>query len=112
MKQQISKIYIIHYTKLVDRKEHMLSEIKRWNLNRIPFHFEERYDQEVITEFDAYQSINHKKFKDNTGRDIKRGEASLCLKYIAILEEISGLNDNEYVLVLEDDVIFKEDPLD
>ncbi len=112
MNQQISKIYVIHYTKLTDRKEHMLSEIEQWDLSRIPIHFEERHDQEVMSDFDVYQTINHQKFKDNTGRDIKNGEASLCIKYKSILEDISTLNDDEYVLVLEDDVIFKQDPLD
>jgi len=112
MKSPISKIYIIHYTKLKERKEHMLSEIEKWNLNRVPIHFEERHDQEVMSDFDIYQLINKQKFINNTGREIKNGEASLCLKYKQVLEDINTLDDDEYVLVLEDDVIFKQDPLE
>ena len=112
MKNYLSKIYIIHYTKLEGRKSHMLSEIDRWSLDRVPVHFEERHDQELMTQFDIYQLINKEKFKENTRRDIKNGEISLCLKYKQILEDISKLADDEYVLVLEDDVIFKEDPFE
>jgi GR25 family glycosyltransferase involved in LPS biosynthesis len=112
MKNYLSKIYIIHYTKLEDRKKHMLSEIEKWSLDKIPVHFEERHDQESMTQFDIYQLINGEKFKENTGRAIKNGETSLCLKYKQILEDIATLPDDEYVLVLEDDVIFKEDPFE
>jgi GR25 family glycosyltransferase involved in LPS biosynthesis len=68
-------------------------------------------DQEVMTKFDIWNTINVQKFKENTGREIKKGEASLILKYKNILQDISKLNDEKYVLVLEDDVIFKEDPI-
>jgi len=112
MKNYLSKIYIIHYTKLEDRKKHMLSEIEKWSMNRIPVHFEERHDQEVMSQFDIYQLINNQKFKQNTGREIKNGEASLCLKYKQILEDVNTLSDDEYVLILEDDVIFKQDPFE
>ena len=112
MKNYISKIYIIHYTKLTDRKQHMLSEIQKWGLDIVPVYFEERLDQETMTDFDVFQTINKKRFVDNTGRKIKNGEASLCLKYNMILEDIATMNNDEYVLVLEDDVIFKQDPFE
>jgi GR25 family glycosyltransferase involved in LPS biosynthesis len=112
MKNYISKIYIIHYTKLTDRKKHMLSEISKWGLDVAPVYFEERMDQEEMAEFDIYQTINKTRFLQNTNRNIKNGEASLCLKYNMILEDIATKKDDEYVLVLEDDVIFKQDPLE
>ena len=111
MKSFLSKIYIIHYTKLAERKQHMLNEISKWSLDAVPVHFEERHDQEVMTDYDIYQCINLHKFKENTSREMKKGEASLCLKYKSILEDIAKLDDEEYVLVLEDDVIFKESPI-
>ena len=111
MKNYLSKIYIIHYSKLVGRKNHMKDQIKKWNLDSFPVYFEERSDQEEMSTFDIYNLINVSKFKQNTNRDIKPGETSLCLKYKLILEDISKLQDDEYVLVLEDDVIFKEDPI-
>ena len=112
MKNYISKIYIIHYTKLTDRKKHMLSEISKWGLDVVPVYFEEHMDQEEMAEFDIYQTINKTRFFQNTNRNIKNGEASLCLKYNMILEDIATKKDDEYVLVLEDDVIFKQDPLE
>tara|TARA_R100001015_G_scaffold19003_2_gene14083 strand:- start:13250 stop:13942 length:693 start_codon:yes stop_codon:yes gene_type:complete len=111
MKNYLSKIYIIHYSKLVGRKKHMMLEIDKWNLDTVPIHFEERSDQENMTDFDVFSCINPVKFKQNTNREIKKGETSLCLKYKLVLEDIATLNDDDYVLVLEDDVIFKEDPL-
>jgi len=111
MKNYLSKIYIIHYTKLTERKKHMISELNKWNLNNYEVIFEEDMDQEVMSEFDIWNTINVQKFKENTGREIKKGEASLILKHINVLKDISKLNDEEYVLVLEDDVIFKEDPI-
>mgnify|MGYP001223313137 FL=1 len=111
MKNYLSKIYVIHYTKLEDRKKHMLSQISKWKLDSLPIHFEERFDQEVMSEFDIFETINTHQFKSNTNREIKRGEASLILKYKTVLKDISNLKDDEYVLVLEDDVIFKEDPI-
>jgi len=111
MKNYLSKIYVIHYSKLTGRKNHMTSEMQKWGLYKIPIHFEEMMDQEDMSSFDVYDLINLEKFKQNTGRDIKKGEASLCLKYKLILNDIGKLNDDDYVLVLEDDVIFKEDPL-
>jgi len=107
----ISKIYIIHYTKLNERKEHMLSEIQKWNLDKISIEFEEQYDQEEMSDYDVFKSINTELFKNNTGRDPLKGEMSLCLKYKNILKKACNMSDDEYVLILEDDVIFKENPL-
>tara|TARA_Y100001963_G_C6777575_1_gene448116 strand:+ start:715 stop:1452 length:738 start_codon:yes stop_codon:yes gene_type:complete len=107
----ISAIHIIHYTKLSERKKHMLSEIKKWNLDNVPIEFEEQYDQEVISDYDIFNSIDVELFKSNTGREPLKGELSLCLKYKNILKKVSCMKDEEYVLILEDDVIFKEDPL-
>lgn len=112
MKNYLSKIFIIHYTKLKARKLHMQREIKKWGLDHIFVHFEEESDQETMTDFDIMRAVNVERFKQNTGRKPSNGEISLCLKYKKILEAISTMEDDEYVLVLEDDVIFKESPLD
>ena len=112
MKNYLSKIFVIHYTKLKERKQHMLSEIEKWGLDCIPIHFQEESDQESMTDFDISRTVNIERFKENTGRSPSLGELSLCIKYKKILEAISVMEDDEYVLVLEDDVIFKESPLD
>ena len=103
-------IYIIHYTKLVDRKAHMMSEIVKWDLSRFPLKFEEGFDQESMTGADINSSIDLAAFQQAAGRQMKKGEQSLSLKYKAILRDVAKLPDDEYVLILEDDVIFKEDP--
>jgi len=104
-------IFIIHYSKLLDRKSHMLSEVTKWNLDKFPVHFEESLDQEEMTDREVNESIDLQSFNEVVGRDMKKGEQSLSLKYKAILTSISELPDDNYVLVLEDDVIFKEDPI-
>ena len=108
----ISKIFVVHYTKLLERKKHMISQVQEWNLDRVDVEFEEEYDQERMDEFDIRDTLNIEKFKQNTSRSPSAGETSLCLKYKDILRKICKMPDDEYVLVLEDDVIFKEDPFE
>ena len=111
MKSFALSIYIAHYTKLVDRKTHMDQEISKWNLNKLPVNFETRFDQEVMTDNEVNESIDLEVFKAATGRDMAKGEQSLALKHKAILNSVAELPDDNYALVLEDDVIFKEDPV-
>jgi len=108
----ISKIFVVHYTKLLERKKHMMSEVQKWNLDRVDVEFEESHDQEIMDEFDIRDALNIEKFKQNTSRSPSPGEISLCLKYKDVLRKISKMQDDEYILVLEDDVIFKEDPFE
>tara|TARA_R110000796_G_scaffold240591_1_gene361727 strand:+ start:1210 stop:1968 length:759 start_codon:yes stop_codon:yes gene_type:complete len=111
-KKMISKIFVIHYTKLIERKEHMTTEINKWGLNQIGVHFEEEYDQEVITDYDVYTIINLEKFKLNCKRSPSKGEISLSIKYKNVLSKAFAFSDDEYILILEDDVIFKQDPIE
>ena len=104
-------IFIIHYTKLADRKSHMLREIEKWKLDEFPVDFEERFDQESMTDAEVNDSIDLKSFQETVGHKMKKGEQSLSLKYKTILNSIAGLPDDHYALVLEDDVIFKENPI-
>lgn len=110
MKNYLHKIYIIHYTKLSDRKTHMQNEIQKWKI-LVPYKFFEEYDQEVLTPLDVFDNFDTNLFKALHRRDMKKGETSLCFKYKNILKEIAESEDGEYFLILEDDVIFKEDPL-
>ena len=45
----ISKIFIVHYTKLEERKKHMIVEMEKWFQN-IPYEFMEKFDQEDVTD--------------------------------------------------------------
>ena len=106
----ISKVYIIHYTKLVERKAHMLEQIKQWFPN-IEYKFLEDLDQEELTDEIIEKNFDIKKFRDRFDRDMLRSEMSLCMKYKKAVSEIASIRDGEDFFILEDDVIFKEDPL-
>lgn len=85
------KTYIMHYTRLNDRKTHILNELNKSGIN--DFTIVEDFDKETICEKD-YQKFC---------RNLRTGEISLIKKhmkawnYIALSEQLS--------LVLEDDAI-------
>ena len=110
MKNYLNKIFIIHYTKLKERKEHMLSEMAEWNPTT-PFEFFEAYDQEAINQLDIIDTFDMPMFFLKCSRSMSTGETSLCLKYKNILKQIVEEEEGDYFLILEDDVIFKQDPL-
>ena len=47
--KKINKIFILHYSKLVDRKAHMLEEAQKW-FSDTPYEFIESWDQEQLNE--------------------------------------------------------------
>lgn len=49
--RKISKIFIIHYSKLTERKTHLLTEAEKW-FKGIPYEFMEIWDQEELTDQD------------------------------------------------------------
>jgi GR25 family glycosyltransferase involved in LPS biosynthesis len=110
MKNYLSKIYVIHYTKLIERKKHMISEFDKWNVD-IPWEIFEPYDQEDISQLDIIEHFDMMAFRGRHSREMKTGEISLCTKYKKILQKIIAEDEGDYFLILEDDVIFKEDPL-
>jgi len=110
MNDYLAKIYVIHYTKLVERKKHILSELKKWDIG-IPVEIFEPYDQEEISQLDIIDHFDMMAFRARHAREMKRGEISLCTKYKKILQKIASEDEGEYFLILEDDVIFKEEPL-
>lgn len=106
------KIYIIHYTKLEERKKNILSI-----LETIPFKYEfiEKYDKEELTnnEIDSFYEINEKVFNQksqlwggnaNKFSQLSNSEISCALKHIEALKKIRD-GSFYYNLILEDDVI-------
>tara|TARA_R100000278_G_scaffold36100_1_gene32507 strand:- start:13411 stop:14097 length:687 start_codon:yes stop_codon:yes gene_type:complete len=106
----ISKVYIIHYTKLSERKTHMLEQIKQW-LPNVEHKFVEDFDQEDLTDKIIHENFDVERFRDRFDRDMLTSEMSLCMKYKKTINEIADLENGEEFFILEDDVIFKEDPL-
>ena len=72
----ISKVYIIHYTKLSERKAHMLEQIKQW-LPNVEHKFVEDFDQEDLTDKIIHKNFDMDRFRDRFDRDMLRSEMSL-----------------------------------
>lgn len=92
------KIFVCHYAKLTERKEHILKQFEKENIT--DFEFIEKFDKDEITEEEAsFFPPNHKK-------DIM----SLSLKHFFIYEEV--LQKYDYALVFEDDVMLEDNFLE
>lgn len=105
---KISKTFVIHYTKLAARKKYMLEQINKWNLENVSFY--EKFDQEVLNFLDIQDNFDIEAAVFKNG-PLKLPEMSLALKYKNTLKELCS-EDGKYFLILEDDVIFKQDPND
>lgn len=109
------KTYIIHYTKLEDRKKNINSFLSNTSLD---YEFIEDFDKENITEtdlkkyFSKDQKIFHQKITPLWGhvpyREINLAEISCTIKHVISLEKIANQKE-EYGLILEDDAIPFED---
>ena len=106
----IQKIFVIHYTKLKDRKAHMLSELSSW-FPDIDYEFIEEFDQEDLTDEIINENFDLQDFEKKFERKMLRSEMSLCMKYKEAVNKISNMDKGKEFFILEDDVIFKENPL-
>ena len=97
----IDKIYICHYSPLKERHSHMIEQCKKYKLEE-KLHFISDHDREKISK-ENLQLFNTNK--------LKLCEISLFLKHIQSMKEILKGN-NSYGIVMEDDVIFKENFVD
>ena len=88
------KIFVIHYSKLVDRKKHILEQFEKYNIT--DYEFIEKYDKDEITEYESNL------FDPN----YKKSTMSLHLKHNYIYNIIA--ETYEYALILEDDVILSD----
>lgn len=88
------KILVIHYDKLVERKNHILNEFKKHNLEN--YEFVSNYGKDKLT------IENKSKFKNLT-----EGEISLMLHHFECYKIISEKYD--YAIIFEDDVILADD---
>ena len=85
------KIFVLHYSKLVDRKTFILKQFEKHNITN--YEFIEKYDKDEITDYESeIFSLNYKK-----------STMSLHLKHFYVYKEIA--EKYEHALVLEDDVI-------
>ena len=110
-------IFICHYTKLEQRKKHILDQLNK--LNNIKITFIDEYDAEDINqETDRQYFLEDKEewlkrckwYCEITSRNLRSrklriSEKSLALKHFTALKKIKEMNIG-YGLIIEDDAIF------
>jgi len=113
----VDKIFVVHYTKLSQRKENILSYIDKFNA---PYKFIEEYDQEaltkeIITEFyNPIEWIHEDKIKPlwdaniHRFRILNRAEISCTIKHLTAVKRV-GETCTTAGLILEDDCMPKRD---
>lgn len=103
------KIYIVHYTKLKNRKENISSVL---NENFCNYEFIEKYDKEDL-ENNIYYFPDSGKFEEKTKlwkneihkfRVLNDAEISCTIKHILAIEKIANQKE-DFGLILEDDAI-------
>ena len=98
MNNIISNVYVIHYKKLIDRKEYI--EIFFKNNNITNFEFRSNYQRDNLT-----NEIKNKYFNLN---NLNNAQICITIEHIETYRHIvnTSLNDNDWHLILEDDAIF------
>lgn len=92
------KIYVLHYSKLTQRKEHILEEFRKHDIQE--FEFIEKFDKDEITEAECTEF--HKDYIMN-----KRSELSLHLKHFYVYRLMIIQNIDE-AIIFEDDIILSD----
>lgn len=110
----VEKVYIAHYTKLIERKFNLDAALRQ---NEIKAEYIYQFDKDVLTEQiikefyleneEEYNKTIVKTYKEKCTpfRKLNLAEISLTIKHCIIMEKISK-ECNKYALVLEDDVVF------
>jgi GR25 family glycosyltransferase involved in LPS biosynthesis len=93
------KIFVLHYTKLAERKANILRQFQEQNITH--FQFIEAFDRESLTS----QQLN--RFAPN----LKPSEISLFLKHISVYQQMVKQDISE-ALLLEDDAILADNFLE
>ena len=85
------KIFVLHYSKLFDRKKHILEQFKKQNIT--DYEFIEKYDKDEITDYES----------DIFKKNYRKSTMSLHLKHNYVYKLIAENYEN--ALICEDDVI-------
>ena len=84
------KVFVIHYSKLVERKQHILDQFQKQNITN--FEFVEKYNQEDLQPADL-----------QLFQGLKKSVISLLLKHFHVYKFIA--ESHQHALILEDDVV-------
>lgn len=115
---KLEKAFVIHYTKLVERKNNVLEIFKN---SDIQYEFIEDYDKddftdEILSKFYKAdrEMFEHKietafsppiwDLKENWFRVLNDAEISCTIKHIIALKKVSE-QENDFCLIVEDDII-------
>ena len=92
------KIFVLHYSKLTDRKKNILEQFEKHNIT--DYEFVEKFDKDNIKT--KQSSLFHPEYKKST--------MSLHLKHNFVFKKIAKKYD--YALILEDDAILSDNFMD
>ena len=92
------KIFVLHYSKLTQRKQYILEQFARHGITE--YEFIERFDKDSITDDECPE------FSKNYVTN-RRTELSLHLKHLHVYR-LMMLHDYDNVLVFEDDVVLSD----
>jgi len=103
---KINNIYIMHYSKLTDRKKNLMEQISYRMLDKyIKINWIQHFDRENIS-FDFIES-SYRFDVRVLDRQLTIAEIANAIAHKFILKQI--LSNDEIALVFEDDCVFKED---
>lgn len=103
----IVDMYIIHYTKLVDRKIHMTNQIKNLGLDKLfNIIWVDNYDRENIP---IHLKNEYYKY-DSNNRDLTPGEIANGIAHMSVINSV--YSKNKISLIVEDDIVFRNDFID
>lgn len=106
----VNKIYIAHYSKLIERKLNLMSQTKAINLDCCWFEMEPTQSEiDILYNKNLWKPrILEMKNDFIQERQLKKSEISLEYKHLKIYEDIIK-NNIDSALILEDDVILDND---
>lgn len=99
---KIDKVYVVHYTPLVERRNYMLNFFNRNNITN--YEFRSLYQREQLTE-----ELCKKSYKLHNTVTMKPAVVCITLEHIEIYKNIIQNDFNNWCLILEDDSIFNND---
>jgi len=102
----VDMVYICHYTKLKDRKEKMLEQLKASGIDN--YMFVELFDKDSWEPEDIHHDYPFIDIDKKLGLNMNDGEKSLALKHAWVIMD-SHNNAFSSVLVLEDDAVLCDD---
>ena len=113
----VEKVFILHYTKLADRKKRLDAMLSHFGIEAeyvVDFD-QEDLDQSIISEYYKPSESDYRtKFNKLYGasvapyRDLNIAQISCTIKHYQCIQKVATETEN-YGLILEDDVIFVED---